>query len=63
MTPNSIVKSFQATGVWPMDADVVLKRFNNTTSTEDEDSELGQHGDGELCVVAIAQVAARRAGE
>lgn len=30
-----------------MDAEVVLKRFNNTTSTQDEASELGQYGDGD----------------
>ncbi|KAF1828339.1 hypothetical protein BDW02DRAFT_469677, partial [Decorospora gaudefroyi] len=37
----------QATGVWPMDADAVLKRFNNHTSEQDKASELRQHGDGD----------------
>ena len=45
MKPDTILKSFQATGLWPMDTDVVLQRFNNSTSGQDEDSELGQHGD------------------
>ena len=30
-----------------MDAEVVLKRFNNTTLGQDKASELGQHGDGD----------------
>jgi preprotein translocase subunit SecD len=47
MTPELILKSFQATGVWPMDADAVLKRFNNHTLEQDKASELGQHGDGD----------------
>jgi hypothetical protein len=41
------MKSFQATGVWPMDADAVLQRFNNSTSGQDEALELGHHGDGD----------------
>jgi hypothetical protein len=45
MRSDTIKKIFQATGVWPMDAEVVLKRFN-TTSEQYEASELGQHGDG-----------------
>jgi hypothetical protein len=40
MKPETIRKSFQATGVWPMDAEPVLKRFNNSTSRQDCDSEL-----------------------
>jgi hypothetical protein len=47
MKPETIKKSFQATGVWPMDAEAVLKRFNNTTLEQDEAAELGQHGDGD----------------
>ncbi len=53
-----------------MDADAVLKRFNNTTSIQDEDSELGQHGDSDswrelrkvfdAAVANKAQVEARR---
>ncbi|KAI1676317.1 hypothetical protein KJE20_14089 [Pyrenophora tritici-repentis] len=40
MKPETIRTSFQATGVWPMDAEPVLKRFNNNTSERDRDSEL-----------------------
>ncbi|PZD23430.1 hypothetical protein A1F96_10258, partial [Pyrenophora tritici-repentis] len=40
MTPDSIKKSFQATGVWPMDAEVILKRFNNTTTRAAEASKI-----------------------
>jgi hypothetical protein len=47
MTQDNILKSFQATGVWPMNADIILQRFNNRTSEQDEDSKLGQHGDGD----------------
>lgn len=47
MRPELILKSFQATGVWPMDAEVILKRFNATTSGQDEDTELRQLGDGD----------------
>lgn len=45
MKPEMIRKSFQATGVWPMDADAVLKRFSNRTSRQDHDSEL-EHSSG-----------------
>jgi hypothetical protein len=45
MTQDNILKSFQATRVWPMDADVILQCFNNRTLEQDEDSKLGQHGD------------------
>jgi hypothetical protein len=47
MRPELILKSFEATGVWPMDAEVILKRFNATTSGQDEDAELGELGDGD----------------
>jgi hypothetical protein len=47
MKPDTIMKSFQATGVWPIDAEAVLKRFNNTTSEQDKALELGQHGGGD----------------
>jgi hypothetical protein len=46
MRQELILKSFQATGVWPMDAEVILKRFNATTLAQDEDLELQQVGDG-----------------
>jgi hypothetical protein len=47
MKPETIIKSFQATGVWPMDAEVVLKRFKTTTSEQDEASKIREHGDGD----------------
>jgi hypothetical protein len=40
-------ESFQAIGVWLMDAEVILQRFNNHPQQQDEASELGQHGDGD----------------
>jgi hypothetical protein len=43
MRPDTIKKSFQATGVWLMNAEVVLKRSNNSTSRQNETSELGHH--------------------
>ncbi|KAA8617362.1 hypothetical protein A1F94_012811 [Pyrenophora tritici-repentis] len=42
MRPELILKSFSATGVWPMDADAVLKRFNNHPLQQDKDSEIGE---------------------
>jgi hypothetical protein len=47
MTPDLIKKSFQTTGVWPMDAQVILKRFNKHPQQQDETPEIGQHGDGD----------------
>ncbi|KAF1359816.1 hypothetical protein EJ07DRAFT_178305 [Lizonia empirigonia] len=47
MKRDTILKSFQATGVWPMDAEVVLQRFRNHTSEQDRGLEIGQHGDGD----------------
>jgi hypothetical protein len=47
MTRDNISKSFQATGVWPMDANAVLKRFNNHPQRQAEDSEIREHGDGD----------------
>jgi hypothetical protein len=47
MKPDLIMKSFQATGVWPMDAEVILQRFSNRTSRQATTSELGQHGDSD----------------
>ena len=46
MKPETIIKSFQATGVWPMDAEVVLQRFNNRTLEQDEDLEIRKYDDG-----------------
>lgn len=45
--PELIKRSFEATGVWPMDAEVMLKRFNATTSGQDEDTELQEVGNGD----------------
>jgi hypothetical protein len=47
MRQELVLKSFQATGVWPMDAEVILQRFNATTSEQDEDPELQEVGDGD----------------
>jgi hypothetical protein len=47
MKPETIMKSFQATGVWPMDGEAVLKRFDSNTLEEDEDTQIRQHGDGD----------------
>lgn len=45
MRPELIQRSFEATGVWPMDAEIILKHFNATTSGQDEDTELQEVGD------------------
>jgi hypothetical protein len=47
MRRELILKSFQATGVWPTDAEVVLNRFIATTSDQDEDIKLRELGDGD----------------
>jgi hypothetical protein len=47
MRPKLILKSFEATGVWLIDAEVILKRFNTTTSGQDKDTELRGLGDGD----------------
>ena len=47
MSRDSILQSFRATGVWPMDADAVLKRFNNYPQQDDIDSEIGEQSDGD----------------
>jgi hypothetical protein len=46
MKRNTISKSFQATGVWLMGAEVVLQRFCNYTLEQDTSLEIGQHADG-----------------
>jgi hypothetical protein len=46
MRSELILQSFRATGVWPMDAEVILKCFNNTTLEQDEGLELEELGDG-----------------
>ena len=47
MRLDLIQKSFEATGVWPMDAQVVLKRFTTTTSERDGSPKIGDNGDGD----------------
>jgi hypothetical protein len=37
-TQGNILSSFEATGLSPMEADVILQRFKTTTSEQDEDS-------------------------
>jgi hypothetical protein len=44
MKTETIMKKFQAIGVLSMDAEVVLKRFNNHTSEQDTDTEIEGHG-------------------
>ena len=44
-TRKNILKAFEATGVEPRDADVVLKRFKTTTPPDFEDAEIAQLGD------------------
>ena len=43
-TPDNILKAFEATGVEPPNANVVLQRFKTTTPQRDKDSELGEEG-------------------
>ncbi|KAF1927505.1 uncharacterized protein M421DRAFT_421917, partial [Didymella exigua CBS 183.55] len=47
MTHDLILKSFQATGVWLMDADPVLQRFNNGPQQQDDEPGIGEQGDGD----------------
>ena len=47
MTHDLILKSFQATGVWPMEADQVLQRFNNDPQQQDDDLGIREQGDGD----------------
>ncbi|KAF1924809.1 uncharacterized protein M421DRAFT_424444 [Didymella exigua CBS 183.55] len=47
MTHDLILKSFQATGVWLMDADPVLQRFNNGPQQQDDELGIGEQGDGD----------------
>jgi hypothetical protein len=39
------LKSFEATGISPPNAEAILKRFNNTTSEQDRDPENQKEGD------------------
>jgi hypothetical protein len=45
-TSSNILKAFEATGISPANAEVILKRFTSTPSGQDEDLEFAQHGDG-----------------
>jgi hypothetical protein len=47
MRPELILQSFRATGVWPMDARVILDRFNTTTSEQATNSGPQEVGDGD----------------
>jgi hypothetical protein len=45
MRSELILQSFRAIGVWLMDAEVILKRFNTTTLEQDKASKLQELGD------------------
>ncbi|EFQ89769.1 hypothetical protein PTT_13837 [Pyrenophora teres f. teres 0-1] len=47
MRPDVIKQSFRATGIWPMEAEVILKRFNNNTSEQDKALQISEHRDGD----------------
>jgi hypothetical protein len=59
-TSKNALSSFEATGVVPLNADAVLKRFRNTTSDQDETLRLEPEGDKsswrQLCQVFDAAV-------
>jgi hypothetical protein len=44
-TSSNILKAFEATGVSPANAEVILKRFTSIPSREGEDPELAHHRD------------------
>ncbi|KAH8621191.1 hypothetical protein IG631_24173 [Alternaria alternata] len=46
MTHDLILKGFQATGVWPIDADPVLQRFNNGPQQQDNEPGVREQGEG-----------------
>jgi hypothetical protein len=46
-TSTNISRAFEATGVEPRNADVVLDRFKTTPPQLDEDTEIEAHGDGD----------------
>jgi len=47
MRPDAIKQSFRATGLWPIEAEVILKRFNNSTLGQGKASQIGKHRDGD----------------
>jgi hypothetical protein len=46
-TRENVLKSFEATGVEPRDASVVLQRFTTPLPQLDDGTKLGEHGDGD----------------
>ncbi|KAG9193935.1 hypothetical protein G6011_03970 [Alternaria panax] len=48
MTHDLISKSFQAIGVWPMDASWVLQRFINNPQQQGDEPGVGEEGDGDI---------------
>jgi hypothetical protein len=46
-TRENILKSFEATGVEPRDASVVLQRFTTPPPQLDNSTKLREHGDGD----------------
>jgi hypothetical protein len=46
-TSKNILILFEATGVESCDAGAVLRRFRTPTPQQDEDTEIGEHGDGD----------------
>ena len=46
-TSKNILKAFEATGVVPADAEVILRRFRTPTPAQEEGPEVRQHGDGD----------------
>jgi hypothetical protein len=45
-TSKNTLKAFEATGIEPCNANAVLRRFRTPTPQQDEDTEIGEHGDG-----------------
>jgi hypothetical protein len=43
---KNILTAFEAISVEPRNADAVLRRFRTPTPQQDEDTEIGEHGDG-----------------
>jgi hypothetical protein len=46
-TRKNILKSFEATGIEPCNASVVLQRFTTPPPQLDNGTKLGEHGDGD----------------
>jgi hypothetical protein len=46
-THKNILKAFEATGVVPANANIILQRFKTTTPEQDEGPEIGEPGDGD----------------